>query len=563
LLTLLTLIHASGKGRFPEGGRAGLYEETVKLLNRWDPPYEKPALIEKVEGLNLVRLREALQVLAYEVHRDQVSHRGTANIGRAKLLQVIDDYQSGGEIFVSQLGAPSDAIVEYLESRNGILLANSHEFFRFPHRSFQEFMAACALWENYDKCVLPNSATKVHVEEWTFPENIVVLLRSDFERWREVALLIGARLVAQRSFDQWWRLIDQLLPSHAANYADVTSAALDDNNWRCLLLSGEIWLEHKLEPKVVSQRTILNSLKESINVLIKNVVLTPVERNRAAEVLAVLGDDRSGVGLDSNGVPDVRLVDIPPGSFWMGSNRSPEEQPPHQVIVPHGFRISSYPVTNLQFEAFLKAKDGYCQTQWWDFSESARIWRRQVGSKQPVHSDLVALQNHPRVNVTWHEAVAFCRWLSNHTGLNFRLPTESEWEYVARGNDQREYPWGNVFDVNRCNMRETGIGTTSAVGIFGDSNYAFKEVYDLSGNVEEWCLTSWTEIGAYPYISGDGRNLLTEATPRVLRGGSFLSRKERVTTTARPGGAIDSQSKYIGFRVVVSGKAIERTGMNL
>jgi formylglycine-generating enzyme required for sulfatase activity len=554
LLSLITLIHAANKGRFPDGGRAELYEQSVELLNRWDPPYEKPALVESLENLDLARLRNALQLLAYDTHRDQGHLQGAANITELQLRRGLElAQQSGRQLAAQGLGAPTDAVVEYLKQRNGILISPADGLYRFPHRSFQEFMAACALWEQYDECELPDSVGKPATGEWGFPDNLVALLSGNPDQWYEVALLLGARLVAQRSVSEWWKLLSALLPrpdsARLVEDSDTARAL-----WRNVLLAGQIWTEHRLEPRSDTHEKDLERLRDWIKTLIREVALTPHERYLAGNMLGGLGDDREGVALADSGSPDVRLVSIPPGTFLMGSMRSLDEQEPHYVTIPYTFGIASYPVTNIQFDAFIDAEDGYRDTRWWDFSESARIWRRQNPKKTLARegaSDLF-LCNHPRIDVTWYEAVAFCRWLSMRTGLSYRLPTEAEWEYATRGTDGRQYPWGDSFEPHRCNMIETGIGSTSAVGIFGDRGQAFERIYDLCGNVEEWCLTSWTEFAAYPYNADDGRNQLSGVSPRVLRGGSFLSQRNRVTSTSRPGGSVVAQSKYIGFRVAVS-----------
>jgi formylglycine-generating enzyme required for sulfatase activity len=125
------------------------------------------------------------------------------------------------------------------------------------------------------------------------------------------------------------------------------------------------------------------------------------------------------------------------------------------------------------------------------------------------------LPNHPVVGVTWYEALAYCRWLTEQlqiwegtpkplaallragVGWTVRLPTEAEWEKAARGMDGRISPWGNMPDSNRANYDNTGIGGTSAVGCFsgGASPYG---VLDLSGNVWEWTQSLW---GKDPLIS--------------------------------------------------------------
>ena len=101
--------------------------------------------------------------------------------------------------------------------------------------------------------------------------------------------------------------------------------------------------------------------------------------------------------------------------------------------------------------------------------------------------------HHPVVNVTWHDACAYCRWLSEVTGKAIALPSEAEWEKAARGDqDQRAYPWGDAFDMLRCNSDELGLEDTTPVGIFptGASPYG---CLDMAGNVWEWTRSLWGE----------------------------------------------------------------------
>ncbi|GEM_PF-847916 len=551
MLTLLTLIHSSGKGNFPEGGRAELYEQTIRLLNRWNPPYEKPALVEKLENLNLQKLREVLQVLAYEVHRDQDIMSSPANITEIKLTDALNRAQIGGNKFIQyDLGAPTSAIVEYLKTRNGILISPNEYSFRFLHRSFQEFMSACALREQYNECVLPGTLNNIE-EEWAFPNNIISLLLYDYEKWKEVALLLGARLVAVRDADGWWNLLGRLTLDTESELCTLIKPSRE-TKYRISLLAGDIWLEHQLEPRSNKHTRIFIDLKERLKLIVSSATLTIQERSRAGNILAALGDDRKGVS-NTGRIPDIKFIEIPSGSFLMGNNENPDEHPQHTVSIDRPFKIASYPITNAQFNSFISSEDGYRNLDWWDFSVNASVWRRQNlrSTRSQGLVELTFIDNHPKVNVNWYESVAFCRWLSKQINCTVRLPTEAEWEYVARGTDGRQYPWGNNFSPSNLNMIETGIGSTSTVGIFGGNDQPFPGIYDLCGNVEEWCLTSWTEIAPYPYNPLDGRNILSGTSPRVLRGGSFLSKRNRVTTTSRPGGSVETQSKYIGFRVVM------------
>lgn len=188
---------------------------------------------------------------------------------------------------------------------------------------------------------------------------------------------------------------------------------------------------------------------------------------------------------------------------------------------------------------------------------------------------LKGVANHPVANVSWHEALAYGRWLTGQlrasdetpeplatllrTGGDSRrpwqvtLPSEAEWERAARGVDGRIYPWGNDPDSNRANYFDTGIGLTSAVGCFsaGTSPYGVEE---LSGNVWEWTRSLWGKDFGYPYRPSVSRENLDapDDARRVVRGGSFNFYRRNVRAAFRDRNAPDDRSSDLGFRVVVS-----------
>lgn len=198
------------------------------------------------------------------------------------------------------------------------------------------------------------------------------------------------------------------------------------------------------------------------------------------------------------------------------------------------FEISRYPVTVAQFNAFIH-DGGYQTARWWD-GLTERI-------RAPRDLPEWSRSNHPRVNVSWYEAVAFCRWLSDKTGTVIRLPTEQEWQRAAQGDDGRAYPWGNMWDGKRCNnsVEPFDSNGTSAVTDYqgvGDSPFG---VVDMAGNVWEWCLTAH-ETGLTD-SSGDGR--------RVLRGGGwYFFEPVFFRTDNRYNDTPDLAASNVGFRVV-------------
>jgi len=140
-----------------------------------------------------------------------------------------------------------------------------------------------------------------------------------------------------------------------------------------------------------------------------------------------------------------------------------DEQPQQRLTLP-AYRISQYLITNAQYEAFVQ--DGGYTGRW------RRCWTQagwQLKAKRTApekYGGVFDLPNHPVVNVTWYEAMAFCGWLSDKLGQPVTLPTEAQWEKAARGPDGRRYPWGQEITPEHANYDETGIGTTTAVGVF-------------------------------------------------------------------------------------------------
>ena len=245
------------------------------------------------------------------------------------------------------------------------------------------------------------------------------------------------------------------------------------------------------------------------------------------------------------------LILIPAGEFTMGSSREEidhglqgceevhgrcdrrwfENELPQHTVYLHAFYIGRYEVTNAKYERFVEAT-GY---------EPPRGWS---DSSMPG-----GLEDHPVVNVSWHDAQAYCRWLSEETGQTVRLPTEAEWEKAARGTDGRLYPWGDEFDGGKCNTAADDIETTTPVGQYspqGDSPYG---VADVAGNVWEW--TSSLHEG-YPYDPLDGREDPEAGGVRVLCGGAFWGNHGGGRCAARNRDPADLRDDALGFRVAVS-----------
>lgn len=227
---------------------------------------------------------------------------------------------------------------------------------------------------------------------------------------------------------------------------------------------------------------------------------------------------------------------VPSAEFVMGSealDAAPNERPLTKVTLSR-FYMSRWPVTNEEYEQF----------------DPAHSRKRAPG----------AGDRHPVVYVTSLEAMKYCVWLATRERKKYRLPTEAEWEYAARGTDGRNYPWGshsrrgdlaNFADRNTVfawSDREIddGYPESSPVGAFplGASPFGLE---DMAGNVWEWCLDYFEPYRGAPKVNPHGP---TSGAKRTYRGGSWKSRFNSLRTTTRGSNVPNYSCNDLGFRIV-------------
>jgi toxoflavin biosynthesis protein ToxD len=231
------------------------------------------------------------------------------------------------------------------------------------------------------------------------------------------------------------------------------------------------------------------------------------------------------------------LCDVPAGPFLMGSDTRTDaqawddESPQHSLTLA-AFQIGAFPVTVAEYACFVRCGHN-----------EPTDWQKKLSTLK-----------HPVVYVSWQDAIAYTKWLSERTGQPWRLPTEAEWEKAARGTDGRIYPWGNTFDPSRCNTSESNLGTTTYVGRYpsGASPYGAQ---DMAGNVWEWTSSLYEP---YPYRATDGREQAVSMEDHALcvrRGGSHAYDARSARTAYRNHGQSGKFSIYVldGFRVARSG----------
>jgi formylglycine-generating enzyme required for sulfatase activity len=235
-------------------------------------------------------------------------------------------------------------------------------------------------------------------------------------------------------------------------------------------------------------------------------------------------------------VPPIDWIAVPSGQLILGAAVSGNGKGAHrETMYVEGYRVTKYPVTNVQFQFFIDDPGGYRDTRWWEFSEAARTWRTQ--NTQPI-----AIQHQgedlPRTHVTWYEAVAFSCWLSERSGQQISLPMRQQWQRAARGDDDRLYPWGNQFDTAMCNTSESRIRRPTLVMRYVSGVSPFG-VYDLAGNVWEWCANVGYETPDY-----------AASTQRSVHGGSYISPHERAQIPYSFKLNPEVHHASIGFRLV-------------
>jgi formylglycine-generating enzyme required for sulfatase activity len=419
--------------------------------------------------------------------------------------------------------------VEYTERRAHLLIGRGgleERRYTFPHRTFQEYLAACHLASGR-----------------RFPQQ-AAQLAAQGDTWREVLNLAAGTLVFNQQ-DNWQKVLDGV----AEVTPKTTPAADDESGWYRVWLAGEMavtaWREEAEDDEV--GREVLPRLRQQLAALLEHGALTPVQRAEAGVALGWLGDPRPDVAC---GIP--AMVEIPARPFLMGSDRkvdkqardSDNEEPQHKVDLPV-YAIGKYPVTVAQFRRFVDA-GGYDEPAYW--TEAGWEYRQKGGWTEPRfwQDPRWTVPNHPVVGVSWYEAVAYCNWLKAMTGDDYCLPSEAMWEKAARGADGRIYPWGNEWKPANLNAFETGIGQMSAVGMF-PNGHSLAGIFDLSGNVWEWTSS---RFGSYPYDVADGRDDPEGDEWRVLRGGSFNYDAARARAASR-GSNVPGSRHNFGFRVVV------------
>jgi hypothetical protein len=412
------------------------------------------------------------------------------------------------------------------------------------------------------------------------------------EAFKEARLLVSSQglvEVAHEALFRRWPALSEWITKHQEDLILLRQVRSDSELWARNGRKSEFrWPDERLQPvyqmldrlgkDLDQEKDAAEFIRLEVERLweeIENPATSHRRRSWIGERLDTLGDPRPGVGLvrgmlplqaekgkahtfDSLRTGEFRLWGDKPGHLglpdlvWLkveGGSITIEKQ----TFTVQPFYIAKYPITYRQFEAFVEAKDGFKDARWWE-----GLSADEDGKSKPQEQSF-KFYNHPRENVTWYGAIAFCRWLNarlhwptlptkldlktldKFTGL--RLPIEWEWQWAATGgNPKYEYPWGAEWDEGKTNISESGLGRTTAVGMY-PAGSAKCGALDLIGNVWEWCLNEYekpTNIG------------LNGSNYRVARGSSWNIIQDGASASFRYGNDPGLRNLYgRGFRVVV------------
>jgi formylglycine-generating enzyme required for sulfatase activity/energy-coupling factor transporter ATP-binding protein EcfA2 len=522
LLTLMAQVH--GRDGYLPKDRADLYDRAVKLLLvHWDNRIVRDqdgtckieqGLIARL-GMRIDNLRAALERVALSAHESQETQQERsecADIAREDLRQELSESLSIGM-------DKAEEVIAYIQNRAGLLQAEDNRIFRFPHRTFQEYLTAASIMKRDD-----------------FEDFLRDRVLRDKPWWQEVFLLAaGSSRNTPRNI---YMLVDTLLPE------EPTDAEPDPEITGRAQLSAQAMAETEFKDHVEKQGdstgryTKIHKRVQDwlLTAMIAEDKLSPKQRVDAGNALNWVGDPRfdaqqwylpkeTGLG----------FVTVPAGEFWMGSDKKKDKEadkdefPCHRVKLSE-YSIAKYPVTVAQYQVFAQETKLALDKDW---------YRRN------------RYDNHPVVEISWQDAQNYCQWLTEKLkdrGWMAALPTEAQWERAARIPDDRIFPWDiNKIEPNRANYDDTGIDATSPVGCFPDGT-SHLGVMDMAGNVWEWCQ-DW--YGEYSKDSATDPSGPSSGSSRVVRGGSWGDPAGFCRSAFRSGRGPGLRINVLGFRLVL------------
>jgi hypothetical protein len=450
LLTAMCIVFNEGN-RLPRD-RHELYYRMVDnvLYNRFPEP-------------NLRKMRRAeLLVIAYAMHTGSSlgKRRETPQMSVTfeEIEEVIAVYQETQRFKQEGFKSAIDAR-ENLVTHSGLLIPSEYEKAEFYHPSIQEHLAAQWFLK----------AEKAQLSD-------AIITRSKTKEWRHTLSFAFGAYLSGDDISEAGELVERLI-----NKMDVKNVRLAIIIADCLDMLRGRDVQFPEESLQKFRQACMSAIEREVEI---------ADRHILGQALGWVGDPRVEPDLRNPVSRERAFVLIKPGDYAYQDGRVQFAEP---------FYLSRYPVTNQQYEKFVKDQ-GYSTRSHW--SDEGWKWKKESNISAPRfwHHPRWNCPNKPVVGVSWYEAEAYCRWAGG------QLPTERQWEAAARGGAGRQYPWGNEWRDGICNSAAAGLGETSSVGLVPSSRTPDGGLEDMAGNVWEWCA-DWNHKGSH----------------RVDRGGSWIS----------------------------------------
>jgi len=553
MVTIFAMVHYS-RDELPKQ-RAKLYEDAVEVLLT-EVPYkgEEAKDLQNLGGMDWDVRRDRIARIAFELRE-----RGKDSLLEDDLVDLIWKRFGSEELEAKRI---TRTFLRDVAGRGGLLESVDEHYGFYTHATFQEFLAGRYFAEEYPQEKL-NTFLQEHI---------------DNDLWDE-AFRLAAGYLAIKGEEKANRFVLQI--------ADAGMGMGEETKSRALYVAGLALADVPEDRRLPD--TVNRLVPQIKNLLIASPPRVKVRaRFNLGMALGALGDPRLNP-------LEPECVVIPAGMFRMGTSAEEkkileeqkvtswgDEEPSHKVYASE-YSIGKYPVTNLEYAAFYDAK-GYEDKNYW--SEDGWKWRmgaydldlswiddekarqnyKDWLARRPIElrdkpffwEDLQwNASNLPVVGVTWFEAEAYCKWLSQQAKKNYQLPTEAQWEKAARGIQNHIWSWGNAWDGTLSNNgdEETSenLNRTSPVGMYpnGASDYG---ALDMLGNVWEWCA-DWYDTEIYTQRANEHiKDPLGPAAGslRVLRGGAWYNDRNYVRCASRFRNFPVNFDYFVGFRIVLS-----------
>ncbi|MEO5369887.1 MAG: SUMF1/EgtB/PvdO family nonheme iron enzyme [Magnetococcus sp. DMHC-1] len=494
MLTCLCVVHWN-EGKLPEG-RARVYQAVMRWL------IAARTIMRKNAGYQDRFALEAFSDLALAMMK-----------GGKGGKQAVFDFQEGAEVVeprvqrhFPQLTSKSERLqfgrswlgFECLGS--GIVEEVGPQKLKFWHLTFQEYLAAQALAWMGDGENSPD-------DYWP-----IIKDRLDNPQWRETVELFSGAL-----FDEGGaRRVDQLLQRVLLSRSKDSTLA---ENARMAGIMGRL-----LQP--------MTAYEYKTPVEIEDVYRKVLERSM--EIFTLEGAKKVSI--------EARME----AAKALGQGGDPRLKQDNLLPVPGtGWKLGKYPVTVAEYQLFMEQGEGYRQEKWWD-KKGWKLRMEYMWEEPGAWEHHVQYPNRPVIDVTWFEAMAYCRWLSDLTEKNICLPDEKVWEIAATRRDGGIYPWGDAKPTPEHANFGGNINVPTPVGLYplGEGPYGHS---DLVGNVWEWSRSFYYhERNVYGLLLDP---IVHEGDKMVLRGGSWVDPSDCLRSDFRGCDPATKRIGNVGFRI--------------